>query len=387
MTPNNAFPSNHQTGQGTRTAETVEDLLLCAPFLNVRFESLDNPLPYFVNAALNVPLAVATTVANLVVLLAMHRVTSIRLPSKLLLCSLVITDLAAGSVVAPQFAAFVFLRAIHPYIVQCPLHRSFVATGSALGTASLLGLAAISLDRYAALFFHIKYKQIVTTRRVCAVLAFIWTLGLILAFMSLLDNKLWHECAISGAVVALVVISVAFIKIYRRLRALPIQPQAPDQAQQQAGNTLNMARYRRTASAMLMVYVLFLICYLPFWCLAAMSLVIERTALTECLWCFSYSLVLLNSLLNAFVYCLRLPEIRTESEKQLRKLFCRSSSARLTDGKDCHWAYFFCGWRFDWGKIKGKLNLAPPKLFFLYYQALSYVWFASAPCIAQEMNI
>ena len=360
MTPNNSFSSNQPTGQGTRTAEMVEDLLLCAPFLNSRFESLGNPLTDFVNAALNVPLAVATTVANLVVLLAMRRVTSIRLPSKLLLCSLVITDLGAGSVVAPQFAAFLFFRAIYPGSVQCPLYRSFLFTGSAFSTASVLGLAAISLDRYAALFFHIKYKQIVTTRRVCAVLAFIWTLGLLLAFMSLLDNKLWHECATSGGVVSLLVISVACIKIYRRLRAQPIQPQGPDQAQKNAGNTLNMATYRRTASVTLMVYVLFLIFYLPFWCLVAVRLVIERTALTECLWDFSCSLVLLNCLLNPFVYCLRLPEIRTEVMKQLHKLFCRSSSAQWTEGEDCHWACFFCGWRFDWGQIKDKLNLPPP---------------------------
>ena len=92
------------------TAETHEDLLVCLPFQNVRFESLDNSLPYFFNAALNVPLALATTFANLVVLLAMRRVTSIRLTSKLLLCSLVMTDLGAGSVVQPQFAAFLFLR-------------------------------------------------------------------------------------------------------------------------------------------------------------------------------------------------------------------------------------------------------------------------------------
>ena len=339
MTPNNSFPTNQPTGQRNRTAETVEDLLLCAPFPNVRFESLDNPLPYFVNAALNVPLAVATTVANLVVLLAMRRVTSIRLPSKLLLCSLVITDLGTGSVVAPQCAAFLFFRAIYSGSVQCPLYRSFLFTGSTFTTASLFSLAAISLDRYAALFFHIKYKQIVTTRRVCAVLAFIWTLGLVFAFMSLLDNKLWHECTTSGAAVVVLVISVACFKIYRRLRAQPIQPQGPDQAQQQARNTLNMARYRRTASAMLMVYVLFLICYLHLWCSVAVGLVIERTALTECLWDFSCLLVLLNSLLNPFVYCLRVPEIRTGSEKQLRKLFCRSSSAQWTDGKDWNWAY------------------------------------------------
>ena len=387
MAPNNSFPSNQPTGQGNRTAETVEDLLLCAPFPNVRFESLDNRLPYFVNAALNVPLAVATTVANLVVLLAMRRVTSIRLPSKLLLCSLVITDLGAGIVVAPQFAAFLFLRAIYSGSVQCPLHRSFAVTGSLSSTASLLSLTAICVDRYAALFFHIKYKQIVTTRRVCAVLAFIWTIGLLLALLSVTNTKFRYAVGRSVFTVSLLVISVACIKIYHRLRAPQIQTQAPDQAQQQAGNTLNMARYRRTASVTLTFYVLFLIGYLPFWCLAAVRSVIGSTTLIECLSDFSYSLVLLNSLLNPFVYCLRLPEIRTESEKQLRKLFCRSSSAQWTDGKDCHWAYFFCGWRFDWGQINDKLNLAPPKLVFLNYQALSYEWFANAPCIAQEMNI
>ena len=343
MTPNNSFPSNQPTGQGNRTAETVEDLLLCAPFLNVRFESLDNPLPDFVNAGLNVPLAVATTVANLVVLLAMRRVTSIRLPSKLLLCSLVITDLGAGFVVAPQFAAFLFLRAIYSDSVQCPLYRSLAVTGTLSTNASLLSLTAISLDRYAALFFHIKYKQIVTTRRVCAVLAFIWTLCLFLALLSLWDSKLWLAVRRSVFTVSLLVISVACIKIHCRLRAQQIQPQAPDQAQQQAGNTLNMARYRRTASLTLTVYVLFLIGYLPFSCLALFRSVIGSTALIECLANFSYSLVLLNPLLNPFVYCLRLPEIRTESEKQLRELFCRSSSVQWTDGKDCHWAYFSAG--------------------------------------------
>ena len=85
MPNNSSFPSNQPTGQGNMTAKTYADLLLCPPFPNVRFDSLNSSLPYFVNAALNVPLAIATTVTNLVVLLAMRRVTSIRLPSKLLL--------------------------------------------------------------------------------------------------------------------------------------------------------------------------------------------------------------------------------------------------------------------------------------------------------------
>ena len=330
MMPNNSsWSSDQPTGHGNMTAKMHEDLPLCPPIPNVNFETLNSSLPYFVNAALNVPLAVATTVANLVVLLAIRRVTSIRLPSKLLLCSLVLTDLGAGSVVQPQLAALLFHRAIYPDIIKCPLYRSFVVTGSAFTIASLSTMTAISLDRYAALFFHIRYQQIVTTRRVCAVLAFSWSLGLLLALTSLWDYELWDAVATSVLIGAPLVISIAYMKIYRRLRAQQIQPQAPDQAQQQAGNTLNMVRYRRTASAMLLVYVLFLICYLPCYCLSAFGLV-TWTALLECLWEFSYSLVLLNSLLNPFAYCLRLPEIRTEVVNQLHKLFCRPSSGQWT---------------------------------------------------------
>ena len=310
------------------TAKTHGDLLFCPPFPNVRFETLDSSLPYYFNAALNVPLAIATTFANLVVLLAMRRVTFIRLPSKLLLCSLVLTDLGSGSVVQSPFTAFLFLRAIYPDLVPCSLYLSFAVTACLFASASLLTVAAISLDRYAALFFYLKYQQIVTTRRVCAVLAFIWAIAVFSALTFLTWPNQWHVAVATTIAVTLLVIFVACIKIYRRLRGQQIQPQAPDQAQQQAGNTLNMERYRRTASALMWICVLLLICYLPFWCMVAFRATAESTPLSYCLYDFSVTLMLLNSFLNPFVYCFRLPDIRTEVVKQLQKLFCRSSSAQ-----------------------------------------------------------
>ena len=325
---NSSFPSNQTTGHGNMTTKTQGALLLCPSISNFRIERLDSSLPYYFNAALNVPLAIATTFANLVVLLAMRRVTSIRLPSKLLLCSVMLTDLGAGSFAQPQFAAYLFLRAIYPEHVACSLLRSYAVTASIFGCASLLTLAAISLDRYAALFFYLKYQQIVTTRRVCAVLAVIWTYAILFALTFLSWLELWRVAAIIVVAVALLVIFVACIKIYRRVRAQQIQPQAPDQAQQQAGNTLNMARYRRTASAMMWICVLLLICYLPHLCTAAFIAASQRKALIYCLHDFSDTLVLLNSFLNPFVYCFRLPDVRREVVKELHKLFCRTSSAQ-----------------------------------------------------------
>ena len=145
-------------------------------------ERLDTAVPYWVNGSLNAVMAIVTTFANLLVLLAMRRVTSIRLPSKLLLCSLVLTDLGTGLVSQPQFAATLFVKAARldraPF---CPLDQSLLFSSIWLGGASLLTLAAISLDRYTALFFHLKYQHIVTTRRVCAVLGCIWSASLFCA--------------------------------------------------------------------------------------------------------------------------------------------------------------------------------------------------------------
>ena len=193
---NSSFPPNQSTGHGNLTANT-KDLLVCPPFPNIAYERLCPALPCFVNAALNVPLVVATTFANLVVLLAMRRVTSIRLPSKLLLCSLVLTDLGAGSVVAPQHATWLFHQAINPdIIILCSIDKAFAVTSSLFGWASLWTLAAMSLDRYAALFFYLKYQQIVTTRRVCAVLAFIWALAILFALTSITSSGLWYASVV-----------------------------------------------------------------------------------------------------------------------------------------------------------------------------------------------
>ena len=309
----------NQTSLGGHLTEKSREAILCPGLPNTRFETFEAPLPYFVNAALNVSLAIATTLVNVVVLLAMRRVTSIRLPSKLLLCSLVLTDLGAGSIVQPQFAAFLFVKAmVRPGHVQCTLLKSGLVTGSFFTCVSMLTLTAISLDRYAALFFHLKYQQIVTTRRVCAALALIWMFSLFFASTSIWTYELKGRLVFAVAATNVLVVSFVYIKIFLCLRARQIQPRAPDQAQQQ--NTLNMARYRRTASSMAWVYVLFLICSVPFSCLSLVTEVVTNTALIVCLWEYGYTLVLLNSFLNPFFFCFRLPEIRTEVANHLGKL-------------------------------------------------------------------
>ena len=173
------------------------EMVFCPPFRDVYVGTLDTSLPYFFDASLNAGLVVPTILGNLVVLLAMRRVTSLRLPSKLLLCSLVLTDLGAGLVILPQHAAFLFLRGSNPGLAPCSLYFSLMFCASMFSCASLLTLTAISLDRYAALFYHLTYNETVTTERVRACLAVLWLASLFCASTTLWKFPLWSDIIVA----------------------------------------------------------------------------------------------------------------------------------------------------------------------------------------------
>ena len=313
------LPRNVSTAVSETTTKNNSDF--CFPYTSVYFEIVGSTVPYTVNAALNVPLAIAATFTNILVFAAVRHSPSIRLPSKLLLCSLVLTDVGVGLVVQPQFVTFLIMKVKDHPAIACYCRQSFDIASATFTSASVSTMTAISLDRYIALFFHLKYHEIVTTRRVCVVLAIVWSLALFYASTWFWNTTLYSSLTFCGLCVCFLVISVAYIKIYRGLRQQyghQVQEQAQVQAQQQAGNTLDLVRYRRSASSMLWIYSLFILCYLPYFCVRFVSAFLYHNVFIHCIIEFSLTAVFLNSCLNPFIYCLRLPEIRAEVLRILR---------------------------------------------------------------------
>ena len=128
-------------------------------------------------AAINIAFSVTASLGNVIILLALHKVTSIHSPTKVLLQCLVVTDLCVGLISQPLYATSLvnagianFDMNIFRYVTRLILPMSaLVLCGVSLATS-----AAISVDRLLALFLGLNYRYVATLRRVRGVLVFIW---------------------------------------------------------------------------------------------------------------------------------------------------------------------------------------------------------------------
>ena len=297
-----------------------------APYSCLKFSGrvyLERGDDTIVNAALNVVLSVVTTIANILVFPAIRKSTSLHLPSKLLLCGLVLTDLAVGLIYEPLNTAFLISKDPLWSDTQCILGISATLVGNSMSCASLLTMTVMSLDRYIAFHFHLRYKEIVTAKRVVVALVVVWLLSAFVSSTLLWNVMFYNYLILGGGSFLFLVTSLAYIKIYFGLRhqhGHQVQDQAQVQAQQQAGNTLNVAKYRRSASNMLWIYCVFILCFVPYVFTRIAYLIVGQTVFISIAQYFTITVGFLNSCLNPFLYCYRLPEIRANVLQRLRKI-------------------------------------------------------------------
>ena len=116
-------------------------------------------------AGINIFLAITASLGNALILIALHKVTSIYPPRKLLFRCLAVTDLFVGLISQPLYVTILFSRfTTWNENVAIVLADGFFFR--LLPAVSLLTSAAISVDRLLALLLGLRYRHTVTLRRV-----------------------------------------------------------------------------------------------------------------------------------------------------------------------------------------------------------------------------
>ena len=123
-------------------------------------------------------LSITAFLGNTLILVALHKDTSIHPPSKLLYRNLAITDLCVGinkPLNVAHWTSVVNKRWDICYYTYLTAHFAAVA----LCSVSLITLTAVSVDRLLALLLGFRYRQVATLRRTCLIAIGGWIVSIV----------------------------------------------------------------------------------------------------------------------------------------------------------------------------------------------------------------
>ena len=217
-----------------------------------------------ITAVLNIFMSIIAFLGNTLILVALHKESSLHPLSKLLLRSLATTDLFVGLVSEPMYAIYLIATIRGSWTVCRYALSSLFIAGYILAAVSLLTLAAISVDRLLALLLGLRYRQVVTLKRTNAVLICFWAVSIIASTLHFWNSliPLWYGQIVTA--LGLLTSICSYTKIFLKLRQHQTAVQDNVQEHQTQPTPLSVARYRKTVSSALWLQLTLVFCYLPY---------------------------------------------------------------------------------------------------------------------------
>ena len=303
------------TGSGTPPRTFQE--LACSFFLFGGLQQLTVSL-----SAVNILLSITSFLGSLLILVALHKDSSLHPPSKLLYRCLATTDLLVGLICQPLYATYWMSLAYEKKSLCRYAKDAGFITSYTLCGVSLLTMTAISVDRLLALLLRLRYTQIVTLKRTYIIVAMFWVLSGLAASCFLLDYRITF---LYGRIVipsCLLISIVSYTKIFRTLSHHQAQVQDHIQQQPSHSNALNIARYRKAVNGALWVQLALVVCYAPRIVVEIVMAYSEISSSHLVIKAIAVFLIFFNSTLNPFLYCWKIKEVRQAATQTIKQTLC-----------------------------------------------------------------
>ena len=297
-----------------------------AQYFPISTELKDLRSTFIANCIFNNFLTHTSIMLNVVTIYAIYKTSAVAKTLKTLLLSLACSDVAVGLFSQPLYTFFLinWLRLHNP---GCNTQQVRTISSSLFSAASFLGVVAVSVDRFLAVHLHLRYQELVTHKRVVVVVISKWLYSAFISFMRFWGLPGTQQLINSVALtLSFIVTLVVYIRIYFTVRRHKNQIhsiQVQDVAH--SDEIKNFIVLLKSTVSIFYVYLVFLICYLPFFiCKAVIRIYGSSTALKQFFF-YSLTLMYLNSSLNPVIYCWKMRHVRQAIVNILRKMFRTSN--------------------------------------------------------------
>ena len=266
--------------------------------------------------------ALLTVLLNSLVIFAIVTRHRLRDNATILLACLAGADLFTGLVALP-IAFSVELKRLFDVGPFCPLEKTYVAAITIVGCASLSHLVVISMDRFIAIKYPLRYQEIVTVKKIEISIILAWAITLLVTInetvLALIDSEgkiyslFFNVTLIINLLMAtffLAAISLSYGYIYsetrRQLKRLNTEQLPQEEIEK-------VKKDRKAADTLAIILIALVMTYIPIiLAVVAASLnsnVIPRRFLII-LTRWVQTCVMLGSLCNPIIYCWRMKKLR-----------------------------------------------------------------------------
>ena len=283
-------------------------------------------------SAFNIPLSITAFLGNVLIIIALQKPSSLHPSTKLLLGCLAVTDLGVGLVAQP-------LRVIYLMSTEQSKFCYYVwALYNTLGLifcgVSSLSLTVISIDRLLALMLGLRYRHVVTLKRVRVVVISLWLSIVAIVIIIFYVFYVFYFVVWTILLLCIIISTCSYTKIYFTLRkhqaqlqshAPQVGPSGGSSGKFKRSTPMNIAGYRKSVASALWVQMTLVACYLPFGVIMAVFFITgQATPSIELAWETTIVIASLNSTLNPFIYCWKIKEIRQAGKDIICRFCCCS---------------------------------------------------------------
>ena len=287
--------------------------------LHVNFRSTEYLLiAHIFTSIVNSISSLTAITGNAAVILAVWKTPALQTPSNVFLCCLAFSDFTVGLIAQPCYVIHKIGEIVHSFSMYCTTKILLESFGYVTAGASVTTMTGIAIERYLALSLHLRYKEIVTTKRILIAASFIWIFFILMAASRfwIANDSVFNNISISIIFSNLIFSFLAYAKVFKYVRRheCQIKEQNLHTVRPDIGpvhhRMSNIKRYKKSTLTMVYIVGIFIVCYIPVLGVRIAYKFKGYTTSVKTANLYAFTVVFLNSSINPVVYCWRITDIR-----------------------------------------------------------------------------